>query len=321
MKCIVWSLLLCFLQASQEMPVQQGAGPQGVASRQDYRIGPGDVLSIGVLGLNEFDQTIRVSNSGKVHIPHLGILKVVDMTPSQLESAIAGKLAAVDLVKEPWVQVRVVEYRAHPTYILGEVMQPGQFLIGDEMYVMDLISLAAGFNEVASPVGYLYRRLIKTSESTGEAVKESNAEEVVEINFQQLYDGSHPELNIKLRGGDVLYVPQRQENFYFVVGDVRTSGAFEIPSGQQVLTTQAIAKAGGPMKTAKMSKGMLMRYDPKGNRQEQAVDFKAILDGRRPDFPVMPNDIIFIPGSSAKTLGYGLLAVIPGIAQGILIFR
>jgi len=88
---------------------------------------------------------------------------------------------------------------------------------------------------------------------------------------------------------------------------------------KQVLASQAIAKSGGPLKTAKMSKGMLMRYDEDGKRQELPVDFKAILLGKKPDFPVMPSDIIFIPGSSVKTVGYGLLAILPTIPQSIFL--
>jgi hypothetical protein len=45
------------------------------------------------------------------------------------------------------------------------------------------------------------------------------------------------------------------------------------------------------------------------------VDFAAILSGKQPDFKVLPNDIIFIPGSKYKTLAYGLLGVVPQTVQ------
>ena len=45
------------------------------------------------------------------------------------------------------------------------------------------------------------------------------------------------------------------------------------------------------------------------------MDFAAILKGKQPDFAVRPNDILFVPGSGAKTLGYGLLGVIPGALE------
>lgn len=65
---------------------------------------------------------------------------------------------------------------------------------------------------------------------------------------------------------------------------------------------QAIAKAGGPLKTAKMSKGMLIRYDKDGKRTTKPVDFTAILRGKQEDFEVSHGDILFIPSSSAKGL-------------------
>ncbi len=318
---LVLLLLLLIPQVSRASEPKQAAEETQPRSHSDYLVGPGDSLAIAVFGSEDFNQTIRISNSGKIHVPHLGVIKVLDMTTSQIQDEIGRRLIDRGLIKKPWVQVRIAEYRAHPVYVLGEVMQPGQFLIRDEMHVMDLISLTAGFNEVASPIGYLYRR--KTPSPSSDSVHsapQSVAEEAIEINFQELYDGSRPELNIQLRGGDVLYVPQRRESCFFVVGDVVSSGAFALPFGQKVLATQAIAKAGGPMRTAKMSKGMLLRYDESGKRQELAVDFKAILQGKKPDFPLMPNDILFIPGSSAKTLGYGLLNIMPGLAQAALIY-
>lgn len=316
-------LLFSLMPVPQEITPErqeQVAEAQAEGVPEDYRVGPGDSLAITVFGSDRFNQTIRISNSGKIHIPYLGILPVFDMTASEIQSEIARRLTALDLIKDPWVRVTVVEHRAHPVYILGEVMQPGQFLIRNEMNLMDLISLASGFGESASPIGYLYRRRIGGPDRNGsEPEADGVTEEMIEVKFQELYDGTHPEMNLKLRGGDVLYVPERPTNYIFVVGDVLGPGAVEIPYGQNLLASQAVAKAGGPMKTAKMSKGMLMRYNEEGEREELALDFKSILVGREPDFPLKPNDIIFIPGSSAKTLGYGLLNIVPRIAQGALI--
>ena len=317
-KGIIIFLFICFFQISPGFSAGENGETDRTDKLQDYRVGPGDVLSISVFGQNEFDQKIRISNSGKIHVRHLGILKVNNMTISQLQETIIQNLIQLDLIKKPWVQVRVIEYRAHPVYILGEVMQPGQFLMKEEMYLTDLISLAAGFNDVASPIGYLYR--YKINESSTSSEENVTAEEAIPIDFEQMYNGTKPELNMKLRGGDVLYVPQRQPSYFFVVGDVQNPTAFEIPFGQKILASQAISKAGGPLKTAKLGKGMLLRYDENGVRHDRNINFTAILKGKKPDFQIMPDDIIFIPGSSAKTLGYGILDIVPKTALGFLIY-
>ena len=66
-----------------------------------------------------------------------------------------------------------------------------------------------------------------------------------------------------------------------------------------------------------MGSGFLMRHDEAGVRQAMPVDFKAILEGRRPDIPVQAGDIIFVPNSAAKTIGLGLLNMLPRLAQQI----
>jgi polysaccharide export outer membrane protein len=289
------------------------------AVSRDYRIGPGDHLTVSVSGLNELGHSARVSNTGKIHVPQVGILKIAGLTTGELEALISQQLRERGLVNNAWVSVRVDQYRAQPVYVLGEVMTPGQFVIKDEMYLVDLITLAGGFNEVATPVGFLYRR----KENAGMLPEgEAPAEEAVEIDFNALNQGTQPELNLKLRGGDVLYVPQRRKDYFFVVGDVTVPGHYEFAANTKALPlTQAVAKAGGPLRTAKMSAGMLVRFNAAGGREEMKVDFKAILEGRQPDVDVQPNDIVFIPGSSAKTLGYGLLGALPGAASQRAIVR
>lgn len=280
--------------------------------RDEYRVGPGDSLEIKVFGTSKFDQITNISNSGKIHIPYLGIMKVIGMSLSEIQSEISQRLMERKLIKSPLVQISIAQYRAHPAYILGAVIFPGQFLIKDEMNIMDLVSRAGGFSEKASLIGYLYRRNIENIKIKNESNELNSVDEkAIEIDFQKLYDGTKPELNMKLQGGDVLYVPERLADYFFVVGDVMRPSAYEIPFGQKMIVSQAIANAGGPTRTAKMSKGILMRYNKDGERQELAIDFKAIIKGEKPDFFISANDIIFIPGSPTKTLGYGLLDLIP----------
>jgi polysaccharide export outer membrane protein len=144
--------------------------------------------------------------------------------------------------------------------------------------------------------------------------------EVIQIDLQPMKTGGVLERNLVLRNGDVLYIPRRHMVFAYVVGDVNRPGAYELPEVNRVSALQAISWAGGPAKTARMSDGMLVRTDAKGVRQEFPVDFAAVLEGRQADVDVKPNDVIFIPGSGGKTLGYGLLNTLPTMATYLLIF-
>ncbi len=326
-------LILLFLMVCPAFPQElnkQSETESALQDQKDYHLGPADVLTISVVGLKEFTQPLQpwleivVSNSGKIHVPFVGILNVNDMTPSELESEITRRLRERDLVKQPQVTVRVKDYRGHTIYIIGEVMQPGQYYMRDDMYMLDLIGLSLGIP--TDGVMYLYRRSptqTKTKESesdTQPATGETAVAEAIKIDIKALAEGNRPDLNFRLQGGDVLYVPFNRPKYFYATGDVQNPGSFEIPPSRQLLISQAISFAGGPTKTAKMSKGFLVRYDQAGTRQEMAVDFAAILKGKEPDFPVMPNDILFIPGSNAKELGYGLLNIIPTIATMSLVY-
>ena len=71
------------------------------------------------------------------------------------------------------------------------------------------------------------------------------------------------------------------------------------------------------MKTAKLSKGILVRYNEGGEREELSVDFGDILKGKKDDFFVRANDIIFVPGSKMKNLGLTVLNGVPGTLASI----
>jgi polysaccharide export outer membrane protein len=110
-----------------------------------------------------------------------------------------------------------------------------------------------------------------------------------------------------LRGGDIIQVPERRPEMFYIIGEVHRPGVFQLPVKEKVFLTQAIAQAGGPMRTAKANKGMLVRFDESGNRTEMALNFNDILKGRKPDMLISPNDVIFIPGSTFKNIRDGPL--------------
>jgi polysaccharide biosynthesis/export protein len=83
---------------------------------------------------------------------------------------------------------------------------------------------------------------------------------------------------------------------------------------------QAVIYAGGTLATAKSGKGFLMRHDPTGERMAIPVDFRGIIAGKTPDPPIQADDIIFIPNSAVRTIGVGLLNMLPIIVQQWLIF-
>jgi polysaccharide export outer membrane protein len=315
--------LVCLLVATGHAQVPPAAAPTGPGvAEPEYTVGPADLLAIRVYGVPDLDQTTRVSNSGKIRVAHLGIIPVAGLTVRQLEGLLSESLRTRGLVKQPWVQVRVEQFRARPVYILGEVVQPGQYVITGKMYLLDLIGKAEGLTAKAHPTAYLYRlgggppASGTEGETPGAEPTIVSPDTVLEVDLADLTQGKRPEANIELRGGDVLYVREALPDFYYVVGDVKSPGTFELAHNVPVRLSFAVANAGGPLRTAKMSQGVLVRSDSAGVTEQVQFDYKKVLAGQQPDVVLRPNDIVYIPGSQAKTLGYALLGIVPGVTVG-----
>jgi polysaccharide export outer membrane protein len=346
-------VLIALSCAQAQEPAKKADLPEAAAQMPeylpDYQLGPGDLLTVEVFGLKEFDQTARVSNSGKVHFSYVGTIPVANMTVSAIEDEIAGRLREQQLVKEPWVRVQVTEYRSQPVFVVGELNAPGQFMITGETYLLDVVTRAGGFTTAAGTEAFLMRRrdasgplieVKKAPESWQQAPQErpqapvlaaatgaetaapaADSGESIAINIKALREGTRPELNMRLRGGDVFYVPTRQVKRIYIVGEVSWPGAYALPQDYGHITAaRAVSFAGGPLRTAKTSKAFIMRRDQNGGVQSMPFDFLAITKGKKTDIALRPNDILFVPRSIGKTIAYAALMLVPRAIQQLTIW-
>ena len=87
-----------------------------------------------------------------------------------------------------------------------------------------------------------------------------------------------------------------------------------------VSSIQAMAMAGGTKKTAKLKEAVIIRRDASGNRVEETIDLKAVLDGKAADTKLGANDVLFIPGSVGKAAGLRGIEAALQVATGVLVF-
>ena len=65
-----------------------GAGPaQAQVQRGDYLLGPGDVIRIQVFQSTDLTVEARISESGVISYPLLGVVKMAGLSPQQAEAA------------------------------------------------------------------------------------------------------------------------------------------------------------------------------------------------------------------------------------------
>jgi polysaccharide export outer membrane protein len=260
----------------------------------EYRLGAGDLIEISVFGVDNYRQAVRISAAGVVKLPLIDPVKAEGLTPAELEHELAARLGN-DIIKDPQVSVFVREYRSQPVYVLGAVKTPGQYQITLQLKIVDVIAMAGGLQTNA-----VDEAVIQRTSPDGE-------QQVIKVNLTELLEQGNLDLNVPVHGGDVIHIQERLALSAYVVGEVNQAGAFALPAKQDLLVSQLVAWAGGPTKTARLSGGILMRYDENGVRVQLPMNFADILKGKKEDFVIRANDIVFIPGSRIKIFEQGLM--------------
>jgi len=90
----------------------------------------------------------------------------------------------------------------------------------------------------------------------------------------------------------VINVTVRSKN-YAVVGEVRSPGIFPLQLKATILT--AIARASGFTDYGSQSDVIIIRTTGGGMPKRHKIDCKDILKGKAEDFPIEPNDVIWVP--------------------------
>jgi protein involved in polysaccharide export with SLBB domain len=128
--------------------VQGAAFAQSAPELSSYKLGPGDQISIRVLGEDDLKrEKVRLSDASTVSFPVLGEIKVKGMTVGALEDYITKGLKGRYLL-DPKVTVAIEEYRNF--FVNGEVDKPGGYPYSPGLTVRKAISIAGGFKERAS---------------------------------------------------------------------------------------------------------------------------------------------------------------------------
>ena len=136
----VWpsmALLLCLTVAAAFAQPTNG----------NYRLGPGDRITIKVFGEPDLSMDVQIDDTGRVNYPFLGELVVQGLTVGQLERRITRGLED-GYLRKPAVTVAITEYR--PFFLTGEVQKPGGIPYQPNLTVEQAIALGGGFTERAS---------------------------------------------------------------------------------------------------------------------------------------------------------------------------
>lgn len=114
-----------------------------------YLIGPQDVLTVDVFGIEEMtDREIVVDRAGRISIPLAGTIDAVGNSPEQLAALIEERLRA-NYMREPRVSVNVKKADSQFVTVDGQVLDPGNYPLMADMTLMRAVASAKGLAEFA----------------------------------------------------------------------------------------------------------------------------------------------------------------------------
>jgi polysaccharide export outer membrane protein len=132
----VFALFILSAGTLAQQPPPEGFGVT------DYRIQPGDLLEISVWREDYLERDVVVQPDGKISFPLVGILIAAGTSVDAVQSLVAERLA--QYIPDPVVTVSIKEINGNRVYVLGQVQNPGQFIMNPTIDVIQALALAGG---------------------------------------------------------------------------------------------------------------------------------------------------------------------------------
>ncbi len=161
----------------------------------DYRIEPGDVLEIVILGEEELSRDLLVMRDGNITFPLIGDIKVAGLTTPEVADTIAALLKRYFV--QPLVSVIIKGPTVSTVAVYGEVVRPGTVEYQRGLRLSDYVALAGGPNDRAN------LKKVKVVRNTAEGVK------VYTVNLGAILNEGTEKDNYELKAGDWIYVSRK----------------------------------------------------------------------------------------------------------------
>lgn len=248
-----------------------------------YKIGAEDLIEISVFNVPELNKVIRVAQDGTINLALIGKIQVADLTRFELEKKLASLLAEKYL-KNPQVTVFIKEYKSQSISIIGAVRNPGIYKLFGNKTLLDGITMAGGLSVNETGIAVIIRKYQDGSSNS------------LKIDLNKLMMGQNPELNIPLKAGDIINIPQKKQMSVYIFGQVERPGEVKLEDKSSPTLLQAIAAAGGFTSRAR-KRAILVKRVVEGKEKKYTVNVIKILHGRQKGFPLRDKDIIHVPES------------------------
>jgi len=240
-----------------------------------YLVGPGDELRLMVWGATEFAYDLTVDREGRIFVPSVGQFTVagkrLDVLREELKRWLARSYAGL-LEDPPTVFMDLTVARLQPVYIyaLGEVKQPGGYVIASQSTVFQALYAVGGPK-------------ISGSLRDVRVVRGGRVLAHVDL-YDYLLRGEGRE-DVRLQNNDQLFVPPRGKTVA-IRGQVRRPAIYELKENEglrELIQFAAGLKPEAFTRYVRIERiiPFEQRQDPSVVREVITVPLDGVLDGSR----------------------------------------
>ena len=279
----------------------------------DYVIGPGDVISLTLVGrpdvLNEDKDKggyqVTVSASPNITLPMIGAIRVHGKTSAQLQDEL--RTAYTQFIQNPVPIVAVERLEYNQVNVLGAVNEPGRVQLEPGDTLAEAIFKAGGLSLGGKAGGLppgrylkIYREKVGRKERTDLSVEQLLAKirekdriaprKEILVPIEQFIFSGELDYNIPLRANDIVYVPPA--GAVIVHGPVRDAGVTFLGPSLRTLSQVLTERRG--MRYGAASRIELVRSFPDGSRKSYYLNGRRIMARQDRDFMLQDNDQVFV---------------------------
>jgi polysaccharide export outer membrane protein len=305
----IFAAILCFTQLGLGQDLPPGTEPNSA-----YTLGPGDEVTVKVLGEPQFDFIAIVDDSGKIEVPFVREPIVARcMTEKDLGEEVSKKLSFY--LRDPRINLRVTDRKSRPPVaIYGEVKTPLQVTLTRKATLRELIAFVGGEGEKASGVIQVLRtRPSLCTDALADAWKAQEMNSIPSRTFSMLsVQSGAGDSNPQIYPGDIIVF--RKASPVWVIGQVNVLK--ELSIGEKGLSlVEAVTQAGGFAARAKTKDIRIRRLKPDSREREIiAVNYDMIKKGQQKDMMLQAEDIVEID-KAPKSVAETVLELVSGTAR------
>jgi len=260
------------------------------AEDEEYRLGKGDEISIGLSARPEMEVKTVVGPDGRITLPLAGEVMLKGLTRAEAGKAIESALSSY--YSNLSVQVAVTKYTANRVLVLGAVEHPGMIVFDGTPTLLETLTrggLLAGSNKVAQiPERCAVYR---------------GSDQVLWVELRAMVESGNAMADMRLRRDDVVYVPDISERFVSVLGEVQHPGPVTLTHNSTMASV--LSEAGGLTEKAG-GNPRIQIVDP-ASGTTRVILFNDLLNPAKSlEVTLRPGEIVYVPRSGFNRATYVL---------------